>query len=394
MNDMPDFDDPAFYGRIRAWAAERHAVDRAPDRLIDAVMVGVEATPRRRRPWPFSAQLWQPLVRYGALTSVIALGVTIGVLLAGRLDSVGKPSIPPTVAPSPSPSPTSSPGLSSSGRPALASPIVLARLTDMPIAATALEWDGQSVWAVDRSNRLLELDPTSGATRRSVTLPRGAIDLLVTADSVWAASPDGPLVRVARSDLAVTEITGAVGGALAEGSGTVWLGGLDGVVGISTGDNSVGPRTSLPGRSADLGVAIGGSGVWVATRTEIVELDPVSLTVIARVAGDATRLVTADGYLWAARGTELVQIDPATATVVRFIPGMPVGTAIATSAGRVWVAGPPGTAATTLVAVDTASAGVVSTGSGDQFDTGLAVTSSEVWTVGDDETAIRRFALP
>ena len=253
MNDMPDFDDPAFYGRVRAWAAERRTVDRAPARLADAVMADVEATPRQRRRWPFSTEAWRPLGSYAALTVVVALGVTIGVLLAGQIDTIGQPSNPPTVPSSASPSPTGSPSPTAPGSPgAVASPVALARLSDLPIQASTLEWDGSSVWVVDHSNTLLELDPTSGSTRRSVTLPRAAIDLLVTADSVWAASPDGPLVRVARTDLAITEIDGAVGGALAEGDGTVWLGGLDGIIGISIGDTAVSPRVDVPGRSPDL----------------------------------------------------------------------------------------------------------------------------------------------
>jgi hypothetical protein len=395
MNHIPDLDDPAFYGRVRAWAAEQRDIDRAPARLVDAVMVEVEATPRRRRLRLFSTETWRPLATYGALTVVIALGVTLGVLLAGRIESVGQPFNTPVMAPSPSPSSSASPSPSASpSQSAVASPLALTRLGDVPIAATALEWDGSSVWAVDRSNKLFELDPTSGLARRSVTLPRRAIDLLVTADSVWAASPDGALVRVARTDLAVSEIDGAVGGALAEGEGVVWLGGLDSVAGISIGDNAVGPHADVPGRSPDLSVAVVGSSVWVATRSEIVELDQSSLAIIGQVTGDATRLATADGYLWATRGSELVQIDPTTAHVERTIPGMPTGAAIATSAGRVWVAGPPGSAAIAVVGVDTANGTIAFGAAAGQFEIALAVTPSVIWVASDDERIIHRFTLP
>jgi hypothetical protein len=391
MNDMPDFDDPAFYGRVRAWAAERADSDRAPDRLVSTVMVAVEATPRRRRAW-LAPDSWRPLSAYAALTLVVAFGVTLGVLLAGRIDSIGpKPTSSPSATPSASPSVSPTPPRSQGP---VASPVALAQLGDIAIAATALEWDGASVWAVDRSNTLLELEPASGAVKRSVALPRAAVDLLVTTDSIWAASPDGPLMRVGRTDLAITEIAGAAGGALAEGNGVVWLGGLDTVVGIAVGDNAVGPRAGVPGRAADLGVAVVGSGTWVATRTEILQLDASSLALIGRVTGDATRLVSAGGFVWATRGSELAQINPSTALAERFIPGTPGGLAIAASEGRIWVAGAAGTGGATVAGVETATGTLAYRGSAGTLAIGLTVTSSEVWVASDEEGVIHRFALP
>ena len=395
MNDKSDFDDAAFYGRVRAWAAEQGDTDRAPDRLVNAVMAAVEVTPRRRRMWPSWTEMWRPLAAYGALVVVVALGVTMGVLLAGRIQSVGRASNPP--GPGPSVSSTPSVSLSPSGSPsppALASPVSLTRLPDLAIDATALEWDGSSVWAVERSKHLLELDPASGSVRRSVALPRVAVDLLVTTDSVWAASPDGSLMRVARADLAVTEVDGAVGGALAEGEGVVWLGGVDGVVAISINGSAVGRRAGVPGRDAELGVAVAGSAVWVATRTEVVELDQATLATVASVPGDATRLVIADGYLWATRGSELVQIDPTTAGVVRIVAGLPFGDSLATSPGLVWVGGGKSTDADPLVGVDTGTGTIADAAPAGQLVTALAVTPTSIWAASDDGRVIHRFALP
>lgn len=138
MNDEIDFRDPAFVARVQAWAADRRALDRAPSRLVDAVMDGVAAAPRRTS-W-FARLPFRGVAGYAALTAAITVGVTFGILLAGRLTPDVGPSQPPPIA-TPSPTPPAS------ATTPIGSPSVLARLSDVPIAATAIGASGDSVWS-------------------------------------------------------------------------------------------------------------------------------------------------------------------------------------------------------------------------------------------------------
>lgn len=384
MNDEIDFRDPAFVARVQAWAADRRAMDRAPSRLVDAVMDGVAAAPRRT---PVLARLpLRGVAGYAALTAAITVGVTFGILLAGRLTTdVGPSGSPPVSTPSPTPA--------ASAAGPLGSPAVLARLSDVPFAATAIAASGDSVWAVDgRNGRLVELDPVTGDIVRSVDLPRPAHGLLVTADTVWAASESGNLMRIARLDLTVTEVPGTTGRALAAGPGVVWLGGTNEVVRIDVASSTANLRVPVVNRGPELGLAADDASVWVATRTEILRVDAVTGTTTARIQGDATSLVMLDGTLWATRGTELLRIDPVEAVVLDFIPGLFSSGPIAVRSGTLWVAG--GSGPTILQGWDLASkrpayvAEVATAGSG------LAVTSDTLWVASTEGDAVYRFRLP
>jgi hypothetical protein len=384
MNDEIDFRDPAFVARVQAWAADRRALDRAPSRLVDAVMDGVAAAPRRT-PW-FSRLPMRGAAGYAALTAAITVGVTFGILLAGRLTpDVGDASQSPAIS-TPSPTPEAS-----STAP-IGTPAVLAGLTDVPIAAAAIGAFGDSVWVADRANRLSELDPVTGDVVRSVDLPRPVQNLLVTADSVWAASEQGNLVRVARLDLALTEVPAASGRALVEGQAVVWLGSVDAVVRIDVATNVVDTRITVPNRGPELGIAVDGAALWVATRTEIERIDPATGSVTAQILGDAGSLVLLDGTLWATRGTELLRIDPAAAVVLEFIPGLVSSGPIAAQTGALWVGGGSGPAI--VQGWDLAAkrpgflAEVPSAGSG------LALTSDTIWVASVEADVVYRFRLP
>ena len=384
MTDEIDFNDPAFVGRVQGWAADRRAMDRAPGRLVDAVMDGVAAAPRRT-PW-FARLPLRGAAGYAALTAAITVGVTFGILLAGRLTSdVGDQSPSPQVS-------TPTPTASASSTAPVGTPAVLAGLSDVPIGATAIAAFGDSVWVADRENSLAELDPVTGAVIRSVGLPRPVQNLLVTADSVWAASDQGDLVRVSRVDLTLIEVPAASGHALAEGQGVVWLGAANNVVRIDVATNVVDARFPVPNRGSELGIAVDGAALWVATRTEIQRLDPASGDVTARIPGDAGSLVLLDGTLWATRGTELLRIDPAAAVVLEFIPGLSSSSPIAVQAGVLWIGGGSGPAV--LQGWDLVSkrqayvAAVASAGSG------LALTSDSVWVASIEGDAVFRFRLP
>ena len=385
MNDSSDFNDPAFIGRVRAWADDRRQDDRAPTRLVDAIMDEVVATPRRRILPRFG---WQGLTGYAALTAVITVGVTLGILFAqGIGPPVGRPSAPPTSPPSPSPSSSASPGPAPT-------PVSLTKLPDVGLGVTALGAVGNSVWAIDRSNRLSELDPTSGSVVRSVDLPRPVAALLVTVDSVWAASNEGALMRIRRTDLVVTEVTGAVGAALTEAADAVWLGAADEVARIDPVALNVSLPVPVPGRGAELGIAALGRDLWVATRTEILRLNGIDGTVTARLPGDATRIVALDGTVYASRGTELLRIDPAAVEITEYIGGIPKGSPMAVSPGRIWAAGPPGGATGEVVGIVASTSTIGFRGVTPQSTVALAVSSDTIWLATDEAEAIYRFALP
>jgi hypothetical protein len=384
MNDEIDFRDPAFVARVQAWAADRRALDRAPSRLVDAVMDGVAAAPPRT-PW-FARLPLRGAAGYAALTVAITVGVTFGILLAGRLTpDVGDASPSPSIS---APSPT--PALDSTAP--IGSPAVLAGLSDVPIAAAAIGSFGDSIWVADRANRLSELDPVTGDIVRAVDLPRPVQNLLVTADSVWAASEEGNLVRVARLDLALTEVPAASGRAMVEGQGVVWLGAADEVVRIDVAANAVDARIPVANRGPELGIAVDGTALWVATRTEIQRLDPETGEVTARIPGDAGSLVLIDGTLWATRGTELLRIDPTAATVLEFIPGLSSSRPIVGQAGELWVAGGSGPAI--LQGWDLESTRAAYVAEVPSAGSGLALTSDTLWVASNEGDVVYRFRLP
>ena len=385
MNDEMDFNDTAFVARAQSWAAERRAVDRAPSRLVDAVMAGVAAAPRRTS-WLGRLPL-RGVAGYAALTAAITVGVTFGILLAGRLTpDVGDGSPSPGIS---SPAPTSSGPAASV---VAASPSVLARLADLPIAATAIGALGDSVWVADRNNRLAELDPVTGEVVRSIDLPGPVSGLLVTSDSIWGASPAGGLVRVGRLDLAVVQVPGASGQALAEGDGVVWLGGSDEVLRVRIDSNAVDVRVPVPNRGSQLGLAVDGDSVWVATRTEILRLDGATGTVTARIGGDAGSLVLVDGVLWATRGSELLRIDPATAQILEFIPGLPSSGPVATTSNTMWFGG--GSGRTTVQGWDLGTRRPAYVGEVTYGGSALAVTLDTLWVASDEADVVSRFRLP
>jgi hypothetical protein len=385
MNDTSDFNDPAFTGRVRAWADERRREDRAPTRLVDSIMDEVVATPRRRL---FTSFGWQGLTGYAALTVVVTVGVTLGILFAQTIGpSVGRTPAPPSIAPSVSPSPTISPGLEST-------PAPLSKLPDVGLGVAAIGAAGDSIWAVDRSNRLSELDPASGSIVRSVDLPRSVAALLVTADSVWAASTEGALMRIRRSDLDVAEAPGAIGGALTDAGDAIWLGATDEVKRIDPATLAVTLRVPAPGRGAELGIAAVGRDLWVATRTEILRLNGTDGTVTGRLAGDATRIVVLDGTVYANRGSELLRIDPVMVGITEYIPGIPGGGSLAVSPGQIWVAGPRGGAVGKVVGVAATTSTLAFDGAVPRSVLAVTVSSDTIWVATDEADAIYRFALP
>jgi len=334
------------------------------------------------------------LVRPGFQAGRLLRLAVVAVALAAALAvAFGTGVLPPKLTPAPTPKPTPS----ASTLPPT-SPLPLLTLASVSFADTgSIVATDDAIWVADRSGSLAELDPTSGAVLRTVTLPRAASKLMLTADSVWVASASGDLVRVDRPSLAITEIPGAVGIALASSPDAVWLGAATEVIRVNPTTNSVTLRVPVPNRSADLGIAIVGNAVWVATRAEILQLNATDGTVTARIGGDASRLSVGAGFLWALRGTELLRIEPATTEIQAFIPGMPVPAELVATSDRIWVAGPAaggpvGTVVGVSVTTDAVElvADTVSVRS-------LAVGAGTIWLVSDadaDPGTIHRFTAP
>lgn len=232
----------------------------------------------------------------------------------------------------------------------------------------------------------------TGDVVRFVDLPRPVQNLLVTADTVWAASGQGNLVRVARLDLAVTEVPSATGQALVEGQGVVWLGAADDVVRIDPAANVVDGRFRVANRGPELGLAVDGAALWVATRTAIVRLDSETGAETARIQGDAVALLMLDGTLWATRGTELLRIDPAAAVVLEFIPGLSSSGPAVAQRGFLWFGfgGGPGT----IEGWDIASARAVFLAEVPSNASHLTLTSDTIWADSDEADVVYRFRLP
>lgn len=388
MNDEMDFNDTAFVARVQAWAADRRTMDRAPGRLVGAVMDGVAAAPRRR-PWLARLPL-RGVAGYAALTAAITVGVTFGILLAGRLTpNVGDASPSPGGSAPASQEATATPEGSQGPLP---SPAVLARLTDVPGQATVVGAFGDSVWVADSTNRLSELDPVTAEVVRFVDLPRRVVNLVVTADSVWAASDEGDLVTVARLNLDITEVATGPGHALAVGPASIWLGAEDQVVEVDLATTGVVRTLPVANRGASLGLAVDGPALWVASRTEIQRIDPESGAVTARIQGDATSLAAVDGTLWATRGTELLRIDPTRATVLEFIPGLRSSGPIAIEAGTLWISGGSGPSA--LEGWDLESGATRYVAEIPNGGSSLALTSDTIWIGSSEGAAAYRFRLP
>lgn len=369
-NRRPSDDDLRRYLVARADAAARLAGGDMVERV--AARAGLVRGGRRAR----ADALRVAVAAAALLAALLAIGVGSNLVA------------PPT--PSPTPGPTRDPS---------ATP---ATLLPLPAAAFAgagqIAADATAVWVADRSGRLTELDPATGAAGRNLVLPRPASDLLLTADSVWVSSDSGDLVRVDRSTLAITPVSGAVGIALAEGSTGIWLGGSTEVVRVDPSVNAVTLRVPIAERSADLGVAATNGAVWVATRTQILRLDPSDGRVVSSIAGDAARLAASNGAVWATRGTELVRIDATRGEATAFLPGFPGGTGFAASADHLWAGGPPGGGGSgTILGASSIDGWIELRGALSASVLDIAVGAGAVWVTPDEDVAgteIYRFATP
>jgi hypothetical protein len=95
---------------VRSWLDE--GVTRLPDRLLDAVLDQVPATPQRRSLWPARRfpVMNNPALRLGfaAAALVVAVGLGASLMSGPQVGGVASPSPSPSASPSASPSPSPS----------------------------------------------------------------------------------------------------------------------------------------------------------------------------------------------------------------------------------------------------------------------------------------------
>lgn len=89
---------------VRSWLEE--GVTRLPDRVLDAVIDQVPATPQRRSRWPARRTPdMHPAFKLALAAAAVAAAVVIGINLLTRAPTVGNPTAPPSPTPSTGPSP-------------------------------------------------------------------------------------------------------------------------------------------------------------------------------------------------------------------------------------------------------------------------------------------------
>jgi len=169
---------------------------------------------------------------------------------------------------------------------------------------------------------------------------------------------------------------------------------FDAALAIDASAGTIRLHVPVPGRGAELGLAVNGDAVWIASRAEILKVDAATGDVLARIPGDATAVAAVDGVIYAKRGIELLVIDPATGTIRDYLTSFPSGTPLRTVERVIWTAGPPGGGNGEVVAFDTAARATVARGDIHVSVLDLAVAAGQVWIASDESDSIIRFAVP
>jgi branched-chain amino acid transport system substrate-binding protein len=200
---------------------------------------------------------------------------------------------------------------------------------------------------------LTRLDPSTGAARDTVPLPRAGLTrsnaaqshIAVAAGSVWAIAPDFSLVRIDPARNAVVATLRDVHAlAVAPDRKGVWVVSDDGTLArVAASSNRVTTRAKVPavGLSA---FAVGDRSVWATDPYQgtLWRVDPgsriVQRTIDVGVGADSVAF--GSGAVWVANSLQgtLTSVDPATNHVVRRIPLGNTPRAVAVGDGLVWVA--------------------------------------------------------
>ena len=366
MNGPESYDDPALAARTRAWMQSAAPV-AAPERIVFSIMDEVDRLPRQRRLGRPALPLLGGVARYAALTLVITIGVTAGILVSRNLESVGGSPPPPTPTPS------------------------LRFLGPASGDGALLTSDQGSAWLVTREGQLVPID-SDGAAGESISLTFTPSDLISSNGSsgayggpgtVWLVAPDTNLLRF---DSAVGEFVAArdvTGARVVLGADAAWVSRPGEVLKVNAGFMTLVSTLALPGHRAEDPMLVVGNSLWVADASGIERLDVSSGSRGTRIANMANELVAANGLVWAAAGPNLVGIDPGSG-LVAITAALPTATDIvgmATHGNVIWLATAPGSRGPSLVGVDPATGEAISVTPLSTPAISIAVVGNQVWTL-------------
>jgi branched-chain amino acid transport system substrate-binding protein len=234
---------------------------------------------------------------------------------------------------------------------------------------SALAADGDAVWVLDGTRRVLEkLDPTYGAVTSRINLPRGApqpainrsltsLSVSVGAGALWVTDGSTRLFRVDPETRRVSALdVGRPLDDVAVGAGAAWAisGRAATVFQVDTRDRQVTSRIPIVNRVGveapfPVAVAVGEGSVWVLngnTQT-VTKIDPelggVSATIPLGIGSNPTDIAAGAGGVWVANGGNgtLTRIDPNNdAPTLIALGSSPAGVAV--GGNRVWVTVQPG----------------------------------------------------
>jgi virginiamycin B lyase len=256
---------------------------------------------------------------------------------------------------------------------------------------TAVEVGEGAVWVLNSNEQTVSrIDPTTRAVVRTIGTGPGPSDLAVGDGAVWVSSSTRALTKI-DPDSGVTERTTTIPlaaknplafsgpSSVATGPGRVW----------ATATSTVARIEPTPARQFAItdvgccnGIALGEGAVWVTSNAGVVRIDPgTGAETSIELPFSSPYIVAGAGAVWVTdqQHDSVWQIDPRTKRVVRTIQvgNNPAG--VAAGARSVWVASGDGT----VSRIDPSSGRVVATITVGGTPEGIAVGEGAVWVTVD-----------
>jgi YVTN family beta-propeller protein len=249
------------------------------------------------------------------------------------------------------------------------------------------------------ANAVGVIDPGSNQVVASIPVGSRPGDVSYGSGSIWVANlDDSTVTRIdpnTQTPLRAIPVPSSPVG-LAAGAGAVWVTSSDGSVHrIDSGFDSVTtvrapPKTFIVGFVLPSPVTVGAGSLWVASNTEISQIDPNTGKVVSSTGSgfSPSGIAVGFGSVWVAENPEnqVTRIDLAGGAPTP----IPVGqgpTGIAVGAGAVWVTN---TADDTVTRIDPATGAAQATITVGKGPVGVAVGAGAVWVAnGGDGTVTR-----